>query len=103
MLLILTTLFSKETVCLNPTDKVLAVCAKHLHQDLHEITPSFILQHFRSLNGPTTTPLNLDPGTFLAANLALTAITSAIGIYEYEAQSRLGNIYWYWVSFTIFI
>jgi SH3 domain len=49
------------------------------------------MHHIRTQNGPVTKPLNLDPGTFLASHLSLKAVSSAIGIYEYEAQSRVGN------------
>lgn len=72
---------------MNPTDKLLDVCSRHFKDYDHPL--SFIIQHIRHVNGPVAKPLNLDPGTFLAAHLSLTPSTSAIGIYEYEAQSRV--------------
>jgi hypothetical protein len=51
--------------------------------------PTFVIQHMRLVNQPISDPVNLDPGSFLAANLALNVTSNAVGVYEYQSQSRL--------------
>ncbi|KAJ3261596.1 Adaptor for signal transduction [Boothiomyces macroporosus] len=85
-----------ETVVLNPTDKVLEVTRKYLPD---ELVPQYIIRHVRHINVPNSKPINIEPGTFMAANLGLEGTGKAIAIYEHEAQSRgelnvyIGEIY----------
>ncbi|KAJ3323996.1 Adaptor for signal transduction [Boothiomyces sp. JEL0866] len=85
-----------EPVVLNPTDKVLDVTRKLLPD---ELVPQYIIRHVRHINVPTSKPINIEPGTFMAANLGLEGTGKAIAIYEHEAQSRgelnvyIGEIY----------
>ncbi|KAJ3302808.1 Adaptor for signal transduction [Kappamyces sp. JEL0829] len=77
----------QDNVCLNPSDRIVESCNKYLQESTS--IPTFIIQHIRQVNIPIARPLNLDPGTFLAANLSLNAVSTAVGVYDYEAQSRV--------------
>jgi hypothetical protein len=50
--------------------------------------PKFILRNVRFVTGPLSPPLNLDPGTFMAANLGTKILAKAVGVYQYVAQTR---------------
>jgi acetone carboxylase gamma subunit len=61
-----------DNICLNPSDRIVQVSQRYSFEDL---MPNFVIQHTRYVNGPISKPLNLDPGTFLAASVSLFTLT----------------------------
>ena len=57
-----------DNICLNPGDRIVEVAQRYLPDDS---IPNFVIQHTRYVNGPISKPLNLDPGTFLAASVRI--------------------------------
>ncbi|KAI8900003.1 hypothetical protein BC833DRAFT_583627 [Globomyces pollinis-pini] len=74
---------ANEDVC-NPTDKILDLSRKYFPNDI----PCYLIRHIRHVNSPSTRPLNIEPGTYMASKLSAESVATAVGIYQYVAQSR---------------